>query len=131
MSVNVKANGTTRTIREEYQYATNTSVYTGRKWIDGKKIYTTVMVSSNKTATDFTLPSCCKGLISTMIDMHAIIKESTGNWRYVPVAHQDNVRDGRGINIIGSSGNYVYITSNAEGGTGTIYIFLEYTKTNE
>ncbi len=51
-----------------------------------------------------------------MIDMHAIIKESTGNWRYVPVAHEDNVRDGRGINIIGSSGNYVYITKNAEGG---------------
>ncbi len=130
MSINVKANNTTHTIPEEYQYSTSESVYTGRKWIDGKKIYTTVM-KGTLTQSNYTLPSCCKGLISTMIDMHAIWLDTGNNWRYIPIAHQDNVRDGVGINVLGRYGDNVYLARNAETGGGTLYIILEYTKTNE
>ena len=68
MTVNVKANGTTHALREEFQYSTSASVYTGRKWIDGKKIYTTVISTSTKSDT-YTLPTCCKGHSSSFSNM--------------------------------------------------------------
>ncbi len=110
MTVNVKANGTTHALREEFQYSTSASVYTGRKWIDGKKIYTTV-ISTSTQSEFYTLPSCCKGLISTLINIRGMAKQSNGNWFLLPTAHKDNVRDGIGLFVVDSNST-LYVTWN-------------------
>lgn len=111
MTVNVKANGTTHALREEFQYSTSASVYTGRKWIDGKKIYTTVISTSTKSDT-YTLPTCCKGLISTLINIRGMARQSNGNWFLLPTAHKDNARDGIGLFVIDSN-KTLYVTWNS------------------
>ncbi len=98
-----KANSTSYTLAEEYQYSKTEAVRTGRKWIDGSDIYaialsTSITNTSTAQSLNIDIPSDVKSVLNDIVSLSGIWSVNS-NYVSLPRAHADNSHDGISIAI--------------------------------
>lgn len=93
-----KANSTSYTLAEEYQYSNTEAVRTGRKWIDGSDIYaialsTSITNTSSAQSLNIDIPSAVKSVLNDIVSLSGIWSVNS-NYVALPRGHADNVHDG-------------------------------------
>lgn len=131
--LNVKSNGTSHSLCEETQYSTTEAVYTGRKWIDGKKIYSIVTNASIKNSSDFmsltfNLPTDIASNIDTIVDSSAIWHVG-GLSVTIPRAHRDSNNDG--ISLAYNSDHNIWLNWGEKNSGGTLTVITYFTLSEE
>ncbi len=126
----IKSNGKSHTLCEEIQYSTTEAEYTGKKWIDGKKIYSlvsTIAITNSSEVQSFVidLPTNISSKIDTIVSLLGIWKVN-GLSVTIPRPHRDNENDG--IQLACNANNQVWINwGKNNGGGGTATVILEFT----
>ena len=130
MSVNVKMQGESHELVEEYQYSSSEPVFTGRRWTDGSKIYESTHVISGSTSSSantksISMPSWYTK-IKQMISMRGIWQVGTITVG-LPRGHMDGSNDGIQLQMYDSFKTLRVVFGASNSGGGTCYITLEFT----
>lgn len=130
--LNVKSNNQTHALCEETQYSTTEPVYTGRKWIDGKKIYSIAIedsVPDHSSAQTYLygIPDSITGKVDKVLNLSAIWHVSNQHV-ILPRPHKDDEHDGISI-ALDNNENIRFTWGQNNSGGGTISIVMEFTLT--
>ena len=99
--LNVKSNNQTHYLCEETQFSSTEPVYTEKKWIDGKKIYSIAIedeVPDHSSAQTYLygIPDAIKGKIDKVLNLFGIWHVSN-NHVFIPRPHKNDEHDGISI----------------------------------